>query len=120
MRAGQLDVRIVIEYPAATVDSTYGTEVITWHPLVAAGSPVAAVPLWAQWIDTLPSRSESVQNGLAVARNQSRLRMRYRSNLTSAMRVTDYETGVVYQIVGGPATIGRNQWSEIVVERYSS
>lgn len=120
MRAGNLDCRIVIEYPVAAVDATYGTETITWAPLVAAGSPLAAVPLWAQWQDTLPSRSESVQNGLAMSRNQARIRMRYRADLTSAMRVTDYRTGVVYQIVGGPATIGRNQWSEIVVERYSS
>lgn len=120
MRAGNLDCRIVIEYPVAAVDSTYGTETITWAPLVAAGSPLAAVPLWAQWQDTLPSRSESVQNGLAMSRNQARIRMRYRADLTSAMRVTDYRTGVVYQIVGGPATIGRNQWSEIVVEKYSS
>lgn len=120
MRAGNLDCRIVIEYPVATVDPTYGTEVITWHPLVASGSPLSAVPLWAQWQDVLPSRSESVQNGLAMARNQSRLRLRYRSDMTSAMRVTDYATGVVYQIVGGPAVIGRNQWVEMVVERYSS
>lgn len=120
MRAGDLDRRVTVEYPVTTQDATYGTELITWSPLVATGSPPVAVPLWAQWQDVLPSRSESVTQGLAVARNQSRVRMRYRSDFTSAMRITRYDTGIVYQIVGGPATIGRNEWSEFMVERYSS
>lgn len=122
MRAGQLDRQITIERKQATVDPTYGTELITWVPLVAqAGSPTVAQRFWAQVQDVLPSRSEVVTQGLAVARNQSRLRMRYRGDVTSDMRVTVHgATDVVMQIVGGPSVLGRNEWLEMVLERYSS
>ncbi|MCR4331285.1 MAG: head-tail adaptor protein [Sulfuricaulis sp.] len=122
MRAGLLDKQITIEQKQVTVDPTYGTELVSWIPLVAeAGSPTVAVRFWAEVKDALPSRSESVTQGLAVARNQSRLRMRYRSDVTSDMRVTVHGSAdVVYQIVGGPAVIGRNEWLEMVIERYSS
>ena len=116
-----MDCQIIIEYPETGEDTVFGTPVITWQPLVALpGSPRVAAPLWAQIQDALPSNSESVKQGLVVARNQSRVRLRYRSDITSAMRITDVATSIVYQIVGGPATIGRNQWTELVVERYSS
>ena len=123
MRAGGLDRQITIEQKSVTVDATYGTEIITWIPLVAeAGSPTVAVRFWANVQDALPSRSEAVTQGLAVARNQTRLRMRYRSDVTSDMRVTIHgDTDTVYQIVGGPAEIGsRKEQIELMLERYSS
>lgn len=123
MRAGEHDVQITVERPVSTPDATYGTPTITWVPLVALpGSPVVAERFWAQIQDALPSKSESVTQGLAVARNQSRLRMRYRNDITSDMRVTVHrDTSVVYQIVGGPALIGgRKERIEMVLERLSS
>lgn len=122
MRAGQLDRQVTIEKKQVTQDATYGTDVVTWVPLVAQpGSPTVAQRFWAQVQDVLPSRSESVTQGLAVARNQSRLRMRYRSDVTSDMRVIVHKaTDAIYQIVGGPAVIGRNEWLEMVIEKYSS
>lgn len=123
MRASQLDRQITIERKQVTVDSTYGTELVSWVPLVAqAGSPTVAQRFWAEVQDALPSRSESVVQGLAVARNQVRIRFRFRADVDSSMRViVHWDTGdVVHQIVGGPATIGRKEWTEVVTERISS
>ena len=56
-----------------------------------------------------------------MARNQTRVRLRYRSDIDSTMRVTVHgDSDVVYQIVGGPAMIGRKELTELVLERYSS
>ena len=123
MRVGTLSRQITIEQKQVTVDSTYGTELVTWVPLVAeAGSPTVAVRFWAEVQDTLPSRAESVIQGLAVARNQVRIRLRYRNDITSAMRVVLHGDGAdeVLQIVGGPASVGgRKEMTEIVCERIS-
>jgi head-tail adaptor len=57
-----------------------------------------------------------------VARNQTRLRMRWRDDINSSMRVTVHgDSDTVYQIVGGPADIdGRKSMIEMVLEKYSS
>jgi head-tail adaptor len=122
MRTGQLDRRVTIEKKVVTQDATYGTETITWTPLVVLpGSPTVAAPFWANVVDVQPSRSESVKQGLALARNQTRVTLRYRSDVDSSMRITVHgDSDVVYQIVGGPAMIGRKEWLEMVCEKYSS
>ena len=113
---------ITIEYKVVTQDQDYGTEIINWTPLSALpGSPVVAEKFPAQVLDVLPSRAESVQNGLEISRNQTRIRMRYRNDVTSAMRVTVHgDTDVIYQIIGGPAMIGRKEGLELLCEKYSS
>lgn len=106
-----------------TQDPDYGTEIVAWVPLVEqAGSPTIAERFWAEVQDALPSRAESVTQGLAVARNQTRIRLRYRNDIDSSMRVTVHrDTDVVMQIVGGPAMVGgRKVLTEIVCERFSS
>jgi len=118
-----MDRQISIERKQVTLDPVYGTELIAWVPLVAEpGSPTVAVRFWAEVQDALPSKAESVTSGLAVARNQTRIRMRWRSDIDSSMRVTVHgDTDVVMQIVGGPADIdGRKSQIEIVCEKYSS
>lgn len=123
MRAGALNRFIVIEYPAAATDATFRSKVQTWLPLdVKAGSPTEAQPIPAEVQDFLPSRSESVRQGLAIARNQTRIRIRWRSDVTSKMRIKLLgDTDVYYQIVGGPAEIdGRKGGLEMVCERFSS
>jgi head-tail adaptor len=118
MRAGELDRLIVIEYQLTTV--TNGAQTVDWLPLVATGSPPAAVPLWASFKDVPPSRSEAVRQGLLVGRNQSVVTIRWRGDVTSAMRIKEYLVSeIIYQIVGGPSMIGRKQWLEMVVERFS-
>lgn len=105
-------------------DSTYGTAKPVWVPLTyLPGSPAVAEKFWAEVQDALPSRSESVRQGLTVARNQTRIRLRWRRDIDSAMRVRLHGDGddEILQIVGGPAEIeGRKGRIEIVCERYST
>jgi head-tail adaptor len=118
-----MDRLITIEQKSVTLDATYGTEIVSWVPLMAeAGSPPVAVKFKAEIQDAMPSRSESVQQGLPMARNQTRCRIRWRDDVNSSMRVTLHgDSDVVYQIVGGPADIeGRKQRIEMVLEKYSS
>jgi head-tail adaptor len=108
--------QVSIEYKSVEQDATYGTDVITWARLDLE-------PFWADVTDVLPSRSESVQQGLQVARNLTRIRMRWRDDITSAMRVILHGDGTdtVYQIIGGPSEIqGRKKRIELVCEKFSS
>lgn len=112
MEAGKLDRQVSIEYKVVTQDPDYGTEVVTWTLLAK---------VWAEVVDMLPSRAEAVRQELATARNQTRIRFRYRSDVTSAMRIIVHgDTDRVLQIVGGPAEIGRKRGTEILCEAYSS
>ncbi len=123
MRGRAFNRQITVEKRRTTQDSQYGTEVNTWVPLVAyPGSPTVAVRFWAEVQDVLPSRSESVAQGLQVARNQTRLRMRWRDDIDSTMRVIVHgDSDTYYSIVGGPAEImGRKVAIEMVLERFSS
>ena len=123
MRGRAFNRQITIEKRQTTQNSQYGTEVNTWVPLAAyPGSPTVAVRFWAEVLDFLPSRSEAVTQGLQVARNQTRLRMRWRDDIDSTMRVVVHgESDTYYSIVGGPAEIGgRKEGSEMVLERFSS
>lgn len=123
MKASDLDRQISITKKSVTQDPTYGTEIIAWVPLVPqVGNPTLAERFWAEVQDAIPSRSEAVTQGLAVARNQTRIRLRWRADIDSSMRVTVHgDTDVVYQIVAGPANVGnRKERIELVCEKYSS
>jgi head-tail adaptor len=136
MNAGSLNRQISIEKKSIFQDPVYGTEMVVWVPLSAldegafdpgtfSGDAFDVSPaekFWAEIVDVPPSRSEAVTMGLSVARNQTRIRIRWRGDITSDMRVTVHgDTDVVYQIVGGPAEIGgRKDGLELVLERYSS
>jgi SPP1 family predicted phage head-tail adaptor len=114
MRSGDFDCQVTIEKRSTTQDAKYGTPVVTWVPLVTRA--------WAQVEDEQPSRSEAVRAGVAMATNRTTLRMRYRNDIDSTMRVWVYrDTAVLYQIVAGPAQVGgRKQMIEMVLERYST
>src|SRR6266508_6985042 len=105
-RAGLLDRQILIEKKSVAQEATYGSETVTWVPLSTVnGQPER---YWAEVQDALPSRAESVTQGLAMARNQVRIRFRYRNDVDSSMRVTVFgdSTNQIMQIVGGPAAVG--------------
>jgi SPP1 family predicted phage head-tail adaptor len=107
--------RITIEQKVVTQDVDYGTEVVTWAA-ITNGSRIAA-----NWQDELPSRSESVKNGIRIASQQARVRIRHRTDITSAMRVTLHgTTDRTYQIIGGPAEVNGRRQVEMMVELYSS
>lgn len=115
-------VEVTIERPTSTKDAVYGSRVPGWEPLVMVdSSPEEAERFPAMVRDALPSRSETVAQGLAIARNQTVMRIRYRSDIDSTMRVTIHlDSDQVFQIVGGPAEIGRKRWLELVLEKYST
>lgn len=98
------DKRVRIEYPAKSKDSG-GAPAVTWTLLAV---------VWAEVRDDLPSRAEGNRIGLEQVRNPVRIRMRYRSDLNTSMRVLDGSR--VLQIVGGPAMIGRREWTEVYCE----
>lgn len=104
-----LDTRIRIEYKVTTQDADYGTPIDIWTLLAV---------VWANVQDVMPSRSESVKQGLEVARNQTRIRYRFREDVDSSMRVVIGARTL--QIVAGPAELGRHEYSEVVCEAVST
>ena len=115
--------QVTIERKMTTADAIYGNDVVTWVALsFEPGSPAVAEKYWVELQDTMPSRDEAIRQGLALGRNQTRMRMRWRDDVDSSMRVTVHgDTDTVYQIIGGPAEIGgRKAYLELVLEKYSS
>ncbi len=113
MQAGKYDRRVTIEQKTVTPHADYGTPVITWVPF--------AVRIAAQVQDTLPSKTESVQQGIKINAKPSRVRIRYLSGVSSDMRVVVHGlTDRVMQITGGPAELGRREGIEMVCEEYST
>lgn len=109
MKVGNFNRKILIEQPVAGVDPVYGSPTITWTALAT---------IWAEVQDALPSRAESVVQGLTVAKNQVRVRFHFRLDVTSAMRITELEPPYrVLQIVGGPATVGNREETEVMCEQ---
>lgn len=113
MRAGNMDRSVSIEFPIFEESAAYGRQLVRWDRLVTCR---------AQVVEMMPSRSEAVRQGLATARNQTRVRMRYRNDIDSTMRIIVHggDQDIVYQIVGGPAMLGRQDALEMVCERYST
>lgn len=116
MRSGQLDRRITIQRPTTIDDPEYGPQPGPWAEVAAR------VP--AQLMDDLPSKSERVENGLRTAKRPARVRIRYQRGITSDMKIilhdgADASGDVEFQIVGGPAEIGRREWTEFTVEAYT-
>lgn len=112
MRGSQLDRRITIERPT-TIEGDYGQQPGPWA--------VFASRIPAQVQDALPSKSESTQQGLRVAVQPARVRIRYLAGITSDMRVLVHgATDRTMQIMAGPAEIGRREWTEFMTEAFSS
>lgn len=114
MRIGDLNQRVLIERQATRQNPEYGTEEVYW---------ATVAHLWANVQDILPSRSEAVKNGLEIAASQTRVRMRFRTDIDNTMRMTiNRPAPVVYQIISGPAELtqgGKRVWMEFLVERSS-
>tara|TARA_R110002072_G_scaffold38314_4_gene110909 strand:+ start:15771 stop:16121 length:351 start_codon:yes stop_codon:yes gene_type:complete len=107
--AGDLDRRITFERRTTAQEPIYGTHRPTW-------SAVATV--WAQVRDVLPSRAETVADNVSMARRPARIRVRYRTDITSDMRI-DFE-GRKLRIVSGPVEIGRRDGLEMMAEELST
>jgi len=111
MQIGTLNQRVRFEAPSTTEDAKYGPQPGPW-------TTVATV--WANVQEVLPSRAEKAQ-GIRIEARPARIRIRYRTDITSAMRVVLVDRGSrVLKIVSGPAELGRKEGLEIMGEAYST
>ncbi|PTQ12955.1 phage head-tail adaptor protein [Sphingomonas oleivorans] len=106
LQADDLDRRIAFERP------------VTGEGFDDAGSGIWApvCTVWAQVRDVLPSRAERLADGLTIVNRPARIRIRYREDITSDMRIL-YGTRVM-QIVAGPVELGRREGLEMMAEEY--
>jgi SPP1 family predicted phage head-tail adaptor len=107
--ASSLDTRIRIERKVVARDPQYGTEEVTWAQFAS---------VWAEVRDILPSKAERLADSIQIGRKPARIRIRYLAGLAADMRVIIENR--IHQIVSGPATLGRREAMEIMVEEHSS
>lgn len=122
MKPGRMNRQVTVERKVKSTDPEYGTQTVTWEPLAYDGSPVSPIRFWAEVVDVLPSREEGDVQGLTLNRNQTRIRMRWRDDITSDMRILVHTDGTdrVYQIISGPADMdGRKSMIEMICERFT-
>lgn len=86
--------------------------------------------VWVNLQDMLPSRGERMAEGVNVTARPARIRMRWRTDITSDMRIligrrlldeegnSVWHTDRVTQIVSAPAELGRRNGLELLVEDY--
>lgn len=109
MDAGRLNRRVTILQRADAQNATYGTMSVAWVPLAT---------VWAEVQDMLPSRAESVADGIDIARRPARVRMRYRRDVDTSMRLT--VDGRTLRVIAGPAELGNRDGIELVAEELST
>jgi SPP1 family predicted phage head-tail adaptor len=109
-RAGKYDRRIVIQHRPVVQDETYG--------VCTDGEWEDFATVWSEVQDLLPSRGEMVVDGIDIGRRPCRIRMRYRSDITSQMRVHIGDR--VLRIVSMPAELGRREAIEFVAEELTT
>lgn len=112
MRAGDMRSRIRIESRSQFTDPDYGTTTETWSLFAE---------VWAEIVDTLPTRAEANVNGLRVATDQARVRIRFLPGVNAAMRIVELN-GMrrTFQIIAGPSMTKWREELEMMVEGYSS
>ncbi|KPH60356.1 phage head closure protein [Novosphingobium sp. ST904] len=108
--AGKYDRRIQFERRVETRVGPHNRVTVTWEPVL----PKA----WAQVQDVLPSRGESVVEGMSLAKRPCRIRCRYREDVSGDMRI-DYR-GRKLRIVSGPVEVSRREELEMMAEEWST
>lgn len=109
MKAGPRNRRIVIERRVETQDPTYGTITATWETLATVRAEIR---------DMIPSRGERIAEGISIARRPCRVRMLYRGDVDSTMRLKHGDR--VLKIVSQPAELGFREGVEIVAEEVTT
>lgn len=102
MRAGPLNTRIVVEQQSTTPDAI-GQPTLTWTTFAT---------LWADVKHT--SGIEAVKAGAEASIVRASIRIRYRADITSAMRVTHGST--TYNIVAVLPDVAGKQYTDLVCE----
>jgi len=108
--AGKLRDRITIEVREVTPHPEYATPV--------EGEWVEYITVRAEVQDFLPSKGDTVVEGVSLARRPCRIRIRRRRDITSAMRVKIKDR--VLRIVTTPAEIDNGDMTEFVAEQWST
>ncbi|MDZ7893874.1 MAG: head-tail adaptor protein [Sphingobium sp.] len=106
LAASRLDSLVRLEQPQA--DAQFDG--------AGSGSWQLVEEIWAQIMDILPSRGERLEGGFSAASRPARVRIRYREDVTPAMRLVRGPR--IMQIVSMPAEIGRRELLEFMVEDY--
>lgn len=109
MNNGSRDREVVIQRRTQTQDGTYGTPVVTW---------VDHATVWAEVQDMLPSRAERIADGIDIARRPCRVRMLFRDDVTSDMRLKIGERYL--RIIAGPAELGFRERIELMAEELTT
>lgn len=105
----RMDEQCTIEQRKVERDPDYGTEVEDWE--------VVADKVWCNAQDQLPSRGESITNGLATSVTRTRLRIQVDDRITTEMRVTLHgKRDRVMQIIAGPALLDDRRHAEFMLE----
>ncbi|MBT2242682.1 head-tail adaptor protein [Sphingobium sp. BHU LFT2] len=103
---GTLNRRVRIEQPVASA-AFNGAGLGNW---------ALFAEVWANVQDMLPSRGEKLAEGINVAARPSRIRIRFRDDVTPSMRFVMGSR--IMQIVSGPAELGFRDGLEFMVEEY--
>lgn len=108
MQAGRLDQRITFLTPVSTQNDS-GHPTTKWFIFDE---------VWAEVQDVLPSRSEKITDGINIASRPCRVRIRYRNDITAAMRCQ--VDGRTLRIITTPVEIGRRDGLEFMAEELST
>ena len=100
--AGDLDKRITLRRPVASLDSAYGSQQITW-------SDVATV--WAQVVEQSASESTTAEQRTMTRRADVRIRWRADVDATCVV----IYAGRTLRITG-TAAVGRKRWLDLACE----
>lgn len=112
MPAGKLSRLVRVEKRVDTIDPEYGTTTTAW----AAVSPMSR----ANVQDVLPSKGESIANGIDVSRRPARVRMRWRTDIDATMRIIFLDRdNRIMEILTEPAEMGNREAIEFMVAEYS-
>lgn len=109
LKAGNLDQRITFEERTTDQEDIYGTNEGGW---------VDYATVWAQVQDLLPSRNEGIESNIEISRRPCRIRIRYRNDINSAMRI-DLD-GRKLRILSAPAELGRREGIELLAEELTT
>lgn len=113
MNVGKLRDWIRIEYKSMSQDPDYGTPIVTWLVLAS---------VWAEIQDVLPGKSaETNTGGMRQSVAAARVRIRFRTDVTSDMRVILTDRGDrALKIVSDVAELGRKQFLEFMAEEFTA
>ena len=112
MQIGKLDHYVRIERPTVTIDTNYGSQIITW---------VTYAEVWASVQDVLANRQEATKTDLRLLTRPCKVVMRYDSTIDATMRVILLDrNNRILQIVSSPAEIGRREALEFMCEEFSA